>query len=151
MDPDGARGRIEAGPILAGIGALLMLVALFLDWYDGPGTAWEVFEVWDVVLAALALTALYAAFEEVSGREPLAERLLLLTGLLALVIVLSQVINDPPAASGADRESGLWLALGGAALMAIGGFLAGTHVSVALVTDSHRTETRATEPLDRER
>jgi hypothetical protein len=151
MDPDRARGRIEAGPILAGIGALLLLVALFLDWYEGPGTAWEVFEVWDVVLAALALTALYSAFEEIAGREPLAERLLLLTGLLALVIVLSQVINDPPAATDAGKESGIWLALGGAALMALGGVLSSTHISVALVTDGPRTETRATEPLDRER
>lgn len=151
MDSDARRGRIEAGPILAGIGALLLLVALFLDWYDGAGTAWEVFEVWDVVLAALALTALYSAFEEISGREPLAERLLLLTGLLALVIVLSQVINDPPAASGAGKESGVWLALGGAALMTLGGVLSSTHISVALVTDGPRTETRATEPLDRER
>ena len=151
MDPDRPRGRIEAGPILAGIGALLLLVALFLDWYDGAGTAWEVFEVWDVVLAALALTALYSAFEEVSGREPLFERLLLLTGLLALVIVLSQLINDPPAAADASKETGVWLALGGAALMTLGGFLSSTHISVALVTDGPRTETRATEPLDRER
>jgi hypothetical protein len=151
MDPDRARGRIEAGPILAGIGALLLLVALFLDWYEEAGTAWEVFEVWDVVLAALALTALYSAFEEISGREPLAERLLLLTGLLALVIVLSQLINDPPAATDAGKESGIWLALGGAALMALGGLLSSTHISVALVSDGPRTETRATEPLDRER
>jgi len=110
-----------------------------------------VFEVWDVVLAALALTALYSAFEEISGREPLFERLLLLTGLLTLVIVLSQLINDPPAAADASKETGVWLALGGAALMTLGGFLSSTHISVAVVTDGPRTETRATEPLDRER
>ncbi|MGH2922698.1 MAG: hypothetical protein ACRDKH_01530 [Solirubrobacterales bacterium] len=152
MDPDGARGRIEAGPVLAAIGAVILLVSLFLGWYEEVGTAWEVFEVWDLVLAGLALVALYSAFEEVSGREPLAERLLPLVGIAALVIVISQVINDPPAATGAGNDTGIWLALAGSALMALGGVLASTHVSVALVTNPREREgTRATEPLDRER
>ena len=28
--------RIEAGPVLVGLGAVLMLVSVFLDWYE-PG------------------------------------------------------------------------------------------------------------------
>jgi hypothetical protein len=151
MDPDQARGRIEAGPVLAAIGAALLLVSLFLDWYEEVGTAWEVFEVWDLVLAAFALVTIYSAFEEVSGREPLAESLLPLVGLGAFVIVISQVINDPPAATGAGNDTGIWLALAGSALMALGGILTSSHISVALVTDGDRTTTRATEPLDRER
>lgn len=151
MTPDRARGRIEAGPVLAAVGAALVLVSLFLDWYEEVGTAWEVFEVWDVVLAALALVALYSAFEEISGREPLAERLLPLVGVIAFVIVLSQLINDPPAATDAAADTGVWLALAGSALMALGGILTSSHISIALVTDGDRGETRPTEPIDRER
>ena len=136
--------------MLAAIGAALLLISLFLDWYEGPGTAWEVFEVWDVVLAALALITLYSAFEDISGREPLADRLLPLIGAVAFVIVLSQVLNDPPAAAEADKETGIWLALAGTALMALGGFLASSHVSVSLNTDRRdRGDTAATEPVSR--
>ena len=40
--------------MLLALGALLLLVSLFLDWY-GPLTAWNAFEVTDVLLAALAI------------------------------------------------------------------------------------------------
>ena len=46
--------RIEAGPVLVGLGALVLLVSLFLDWYEPDVTAWEAFEVLDLLLAALA-------------------------------------------------------------------------------------------------
>lgn len=141
---------MEAGPIVAGFGSLLLLVALFLDWYDPAGTAWEVFEVWDVVLAALALLVLYVGFEHASGRTGLGGRPLLAAGLVALAIVISQLLSDPPAAAGADKDTGIWLALAGVALMALGGILSSWRISVRLVTDPRSGgETRATEPIDR--
>ena len=33
--------RLEAGPLLVTLGALLLLVSLFLNWYTGDITAWE--------------------------------------------------------------------------------------------------------------
>ena len=53
--------RIEAGPVLVGLGALILLISLFLDWYQPAVTAWEAFEVLDLLLAALAIAALVAA------------------------------------------------------------------------------------------
>ena len=50
--------RLEAGPLLVALGALLLLVSLFLSWFTGETTAWEAFEVWDVVLFVLALGAI---------------------------------------------------------------------------------------------
>ena len=47
--------RLEAGPLLVTLGALLLLVSLFLNWFTGEVTAWEAFEVWDLVLFVLAL------------------------------------------------------------------------------------------------
>ena len=47
--------RLEAGPLLVTLGALLLLVSLFLDWFAGGATAWQAFEVWDLVLFVLAV------------------------------------------------------------------------------------------------
>ena len=40
--------RFEVGPILIAIGAIVLLVSLFLDWY-GSLTAWDAFEVVEVI------------------------------------------------------------------------------------------------------
>ncbi|MEA2356409.1 MAG: hypothetical protein QOD61_2538, partial [Solirubrobacteraceae bacterium] len=51
------RGRPDTGGLVAAVGGLLLLVSLFLDWYTLATftvTAWTAFEVWDLVLAALA-------------------------------------------------------------------------------------------------
>ena len=53
--PSAQRG--DAGAILLGLGALLLFISLFLHWYQPGRSAWAVFEVWDLVLAGLALAA----------------------------------------------------------------------------------------------
>jgi hypothetical protein len=120
------RGRIEFGPLAAAAGAVLLLVSLFLVWYGGGVTAWEAFEVLDLVLAALALISIAHAAEalgvpipvQVERREALA-----ICGVFAVVLVLSQVLNHPPAAVGRDAQTGQWLGLAGAGLMLVGGGL----------------------------
>ena len=52
--------RLEAGPLLVTLGALLLLVSLFLNWFTGEIRAWEAFEAWDLVLFLLALGAIAA-------------------------------------------------------------------------------------------
>lgn len=129
------RERIDVGPPIAILGALLLLVSLFLDWYEPGFTAWTVFEALDLVLAALALACLLGAAARLGlalpGGRGLSSRLAAL-GVLALVLVLSQLINHPPAAVGEDPEVGLWLGLGGAALLALGGLLSVTRISLAV-------------------
>ena len=116
--------RIEAGPIVVGIGALLLLVSLFLDWF-APGTsAWTAFEALDLVLAGLALGALLVAAGLIAPElAALDRRRLAPLALLALVIVASQIINPPPAAGNEQIEEGGWLGLAGALLMAAGALL----------------------------
>ena len=49
--------------------------------------------------------------------------------------MLTQVLNDPPAVAGGNgpgQEIGIWLALGGAALMVAGAVLATAHISLAV-------------------
>ena len=48
------RERFDAGTGLVALGAVLLLVSLFVDWYDPSGTAWSVFEFVDILLALAA-------------------------------------------------------------------------------------------------
>ena len=127
--------RIDVGPPIAALGALLLLVSLFLDWYEPGLTAWTVFEALDLVLAALALACLVGAAARlgvgVPGGRALGSHFAVL-GVLALVLVLSQLINHPPAAVDEDPETGLWLGLGGAGLLALGALLSVTRISFAV-------------------
>ena len=63
--------RLRAGEWIAGGAGVALLVALFLPWY-GPGdvTAWEAFDVIDVLLAALALGAIALVPITASQRTP---------------------------------------------------------------------------------
>ena len=57
---DPLRERFDAGTGLVAVGAVLLLVSLFIDWYDPGGDAWAVFESLDLVLAGAAVCGLLA-------------------------------------------------------------------------------------------
>jgi carbon starvation protein CstA len=141
-----SRRPLDAGAAVAAAGAVLLLVSLFLDWYgdDRHGySAWTVFEVVDLVLAAIALVTL-STFLSTSGVEPRLPRApLLVLGSAALVLTASQLIDGPPATALTqfDLQTGAWLALAGSALV-----LAGAFMSVARVSFSvEQREPRASE------
>ncbi|HYF25662.1 MAG TPA: hypothetical protein VD931_08000 [Baekduia sp.] len=130
--------QIDLGRALTALGALLLLVALFLDWYEAGGTAWEVFEVVDLLLAALALAAIAAAL--LPGDR--ADAVLRWGPWAALVVVVVSLLNPPPILQLAtdalelrdagDPDTGAWLALAGSALMATGALLALARISVVV-------------------
>ena len=127
-----------AGPLLAAAASLLLLVSLFLDWFgDGDDgiTAWTVFEVWDLVLAAIALLALWRAAHSLGAVRNGHGVPFWALGGAALVIVASQLINHPPLVQfdGVDHEVGAWLALVAALLLLISGLL--NRVRLELVDD----------------
>lgn len=122
------RRKIDLGEALAALGAVLLLVSLFLDWYEGL-TGWEAFESLDLVvlLASLAvLAAVAGAFDWLGAR------LLAPLGLLLLVIVVVQLVEPPPAVVDQDLGTGAWLAVAGAALVLLGGALRTASVSVTV-------------------
>jgi len=123
--------KIDAATLLVTVAAVVLVVSLFLDWFGLDGSsaaanAWEVFEVLDLVLLAAAVAAVAAAF----GR--LDSRVLLGAALVALVVVVSQLIEPPPAGQDAEREVGVWLALAASAGLLAGAALLAAQIAVTV-------------------
>ena len=128
--------RLEAGPLLVTLGAVLLLVSLFLAWFTGEIAAWEAFEVWDLVLFVLALGAIAAGLGLTTQDADLVDRRFLPVAVAAVaVIVASQIIDPPPAAAGQDPDVGAWLALGAALVMCVGAVLTFGRVHLALTVE----------------
>jgi hypothetical protein len=108
-----------------------------------------VFEFLDLLLvglAALSLASLAGAMGVIRTSVPPA--LPPGVALLALVIVLSQVVNDPPAVAGPNgraQDIGIWLALGGAALMVAGAVLSAARIAISVEPRERRTAAPADE------
>jgi hypothetical protein len=141
--------RLEAGPLLVTLGALLLLVSLFLSWFSGEITAWEGFEVWDVVLFVLALGAIAAGMGLTTQELDTVDRRFLPAGVVAIaVIVASQIIDPPPAAAGQDPDTGAWLALGAAFLMCVGAVLTFGRVHLAVMVEGREPRRRRVAAVD---
>ena len=124
--------HIPIGPLVAAVGGVLLIVSLGLDWY-GELSGFNSFEFLDLLLVLLALVTLAVLAAELGLlRTPLRSGTPLVLGVVALVIVLSQLINHPPAGIGDDVETGLWLGLAGAALMLAGAILSTARIAIAV-------------------
>ena len=135
--------RIEAGPVLVGLGALVLLVSLFLDWYQPAVSAWEAFEVLDLVLAALGIAALAGAAGAIRPDATTIERHWLPAIVAAIaIVVVAQILDPPPVIVDADPDTGAWLALGAAIVMCIGTLLTLGRVSFALTVEGRDTRRR---------
>jgi hypothetical protein len=141
------RQKIDAGSALAALGAALLLVSLFIRWFDPGGTAWQVFEIVDLVLAGIAVAVLAGTLGrfDPAGEPP---RWLLGVSAAALAVVAVQLIDQPPAARGSAIATGGWLALAATAVMAIGAGL--SRSSVSITVDVRQRDLRRRVPaLDR--
>jgi hypothetical protein len=139
--------RLPVGPLLAALGALVLLVSLFLDWYADV-TAWTVFEVLDLVLAGLALFALLSLARELGFPRAgmIGAGALLPLAAAAFLIVVSQLLNHPPARNAEAKGTGIWLAFGATAVMLAGAILASARISLALDVE-RRDDTAPTRPV----
>ena len=128
--------RLEAGPLLVTLGAVLLLVSLFLSWFTGDIAAWEAFEVWDLVLFLLALGTIAAGLGLVAQDVAAVDRRFLPAAVVAVAaIVASQILDPPPAAAGQDPDTGAWIALGAALVMCVGALLTFGRVRLALTVE----------------
>jgi hypothetical protein len=122
------RERFDVGTGLVALGAVLLLVSLFVDWFDPSGDAWAVFELTDLVLVGCAICGLVAVLPRYSG----VARAIPVIAYSALAIVAVQLIDPPPAARGDALEAGAWLALAATIVMAAGATMSAASISVTV-------------------
>jgi len=127
--------RFDIGPVVLALGAIVILVGLFLAWY-GDLNAWDVFELTDLLLAALAVAALVGAIGLLSPDvDYLDGRALPWIVGAALVVVATQLLNPPPGAGGQELGTGAWMAFAGAVAMTLGTLLSLGRVSFAVAVE----------------
>lgn len=154
---DSAPLRIDAGTLVIAVGALMLLVSLFCDWYGSTNgadaiTAWTAFEIVDVLLATLALTAIYTIAASLfgTGSWPMPSPWVLpLAGPVALVLIVVSIVNPPPVllfTAHATREVGIWVGLAGAALMCLGVVLGRVRISLVLAGRERAPEASSGDP-----
>lgn len=139
--------KIEFGSVLSAVGACLLLISLFLNWFQPALTAWQAFEVIDLLLAAIAVAVLVLVGGDLGaggyGSQPWSVWL----GAAAVIVVASQLINHPPSATNAGLMSGAWLALAGSILILGGAIMTASRVSFA-VSVAQRGSKPEAEPAD---
>ena len=116
-------GSVPRGRLLAGGGALVLPVSLFLEWYSGngyPQSGWDAF-AGDKLVGLFAVAAIVAIALDLFGVDvdlPLGTaRVLVLCGALSLFVVVLRLIDL------SHRGNGLYLALLASAALAAGGLM----------------------------
>ena len=121
----GTPRRLSYGALAAGIGGIVLIISLFLDWFSAGGfgqNAWEFFKFTDIVLLILGLLAIGYALIELTGAAvnlPFKrERALTVIGIIATTITLLFLIE------GSNQAIGLILAMLASVAILVGGLLA---------------------------
>jgi hypothetical protein len=146
--------HLPVGPLVAAVGGVLLIVSLFLDWYE-TFSGWTIFEFLDLLLVLLALSSIASLAGGLGLVRPaVSPGLSLGVAVFTVLVVLSQIVNHPPGANGLDKELGIWLGLSGSALMVAGAVLGYAHISLAVETRQRTAppprgpgEEASTEPL----
>jgi hypothetical protein len=137
--PEPHSTRLPVGPLVASVGAVMLIVSLFLDWYQGV-TGFTVYEFLDLLLVLLALATIASLVGGLGIVQPArAPGIALAVSIFTVLVVASQLVNDPPAVAGAvgpGKDVGIWLALGGSVLMVAGALLA--YASISLNVETRR-------------
>ncbi len=130
--------RFDIGPFVLALGALVLLVSLFLTWFDGALVlnAWEAFEITDLLLAGLAIAAFVAALGLITPAVDYVDRRFVpwIVGA-AFVLVADQLIRRPSASDNADLGTGAWMAFAAIVVMVLGAVLSLTKVSFAVAVE----------------
>jgi hypothetical protein len=121
--------RLRDGEWIAGAGGVALLAAMFLHWYGvGPfeATAWQAFDVLDVVLVLLALVPFGLVFTHatrLSPSIPVAFSVCTIpAGALAALLILYRIVNQPGPNNLVEVEAGAWLGFAAALVIAAGGW-----------------------------
>jgi hypothetical protein len=135
--PEPRTTPLPVGVLVASIGAVMLIVSLFLDWYHGV-TGFTVYEFLDLLLVLLGLATIASLVGGLGIVQPArAPGVALAVSIFTVFVVGSQLVNDPPAVAGAvgpGKAIGIWLALGGSVLMVAGALLSYARISLNVET-----------------
>jgi hypothetical protein len=115
--------RLRAGEWLAAAGGVLLIVSLFLPWYEGaePVSGFEALSVIDILLALLALLAfalpVLQATQDAPNKPVGAAVLGVVLGALGALLVVFRLIDSP--ADGLEVRPGAWVALAATVLITV--------------------------------
>src|SRR5690349_16929785 len=125
--------RLSYGAAAAGIGGIVLIISLFLNWFSAGGfgeTGWEFFSFTDILLFVLGVLAIAYAAIELTGaavRLPVdRNRALTVIGIIALTITFVFLVE------GSHQAIGLILALLASIAILVGGYLAERRPELAL-------------------
>jgi hypothetical protein len=142
-------GRLSQGQLIAAVGAVIVLVASFLDWTGAGGgggsvsvpgagsvsipsvsvsyNAWQipgsVLDVFIVIAGIVALLPALLALTDASEEFSFVSAATFILGVVGVLLVAAFLTVDFPG-HGAERKIGAYIGLAGFVVMAIGGFRA---------------------------
>jgi hypothetical protein len=135
MSTEPSRPSVPIGPLISSVGAVLVIVSLFLDWYDQI-SGFTVFEFLDLLLVMLALATIASLAGGLGLVRPApSPPVSLAVASFTVLVVASQIVNDPPAVAGQvgpGKGVGIWLALAGSGIMVLGAVLGYARISLAV-------------------
>ena len=121
--------RIRGGELMAGAGAIVLLVSTFLTWYTPTGRAegldaWQAFSIVDLLLGVVGVLGLALAIAQVVGRGPaLPVAIAVATavlGVVGIVLVAYRIVNQPGPNDALSVSGGAYLGLVSVAAVALG-------------------------------
>jgi uncharacterized membrane protein len=134
-------GRLSQGQMIAAVGGIVLLVAMFLPWVGMSGPSlpsglpggvdtstseniWKgsSIDIYLVITGVVALLPALLAVTDSSEEFSFVSAATLLLGLVAVILVAAFLTVDFP--DGADRKIGAFIGLGAAIVIAVGGFRA---------------------------
>ena len=108
----------DNAPLIAAGGGVLLFIALFMSWF-GPFSAWEAFDLTDIVLALIAILAIAVGVSTFTGNT------LNVPGGAGATVTTAGIVAFSMVASwffeGEERKFGLFLAVIGAIGIIVGG------------------------------
>jgi multisubunit Na+/H+ antiporter MnhB subunit len=162
--------RLRPGELVAGAGGVALLVVMFLDWYGAGGStqlgdaeielsvgfnAWQAFDLADVILALVALSAIALAVLSATQRSPalpVAASVITSTlGILGTLLVFYRILNQPGPNELVEVKLGAFLGFLSVAAVAVGGWLSmrDEEAAYAGAPVTMRPAPPATEPEER--
>jgi hypothetical protein len=134
-------GRLSQGQMIAAVGGIVLLVAMFLPWIGVSGTSlpsglpggvdtstedniWKgsSLDIYLLITGVVALLPALLAVTDSAEEFSFISAATLLLGVVAVILVIAFLTVDFP--DGADRKIGAFIGLGGAIVIAVGGFRA---------------------------